>query len=196
MCGICGELKFDDNTPKLNTLSTMMNSLARRGPDDSGHFIQGPIGLGHRRLSVIDLSDRAHQPMVDPKLGLTLVFNGTIYNYRELRRELLAQGHTFYSQGDTEVILKSYAQWGQQCVTHLQGMFALALWDSHKQQLFLARDRLGIKPLYYCQVTNALRFASTLPALLAAGNVDTSIDPIALHYHLTLHSVVPAPHTI
>jgi asparagine synthase (glutamine-hydrolysing) len=196
MCGICGELRFDGNRPHLNKLSQMMDSLARRGPDDSGHFIQGPIGLGHRRLSIIDLSERAHQPMEDKRLGLALVFNGTIYNYRELRRELLAQGHIFQSDGDTEVILKSYAQWGEDCVIHLQGMFAFALWDNRKQQLFLARDRLGIKPLYINHTPQYFRFASTLPALLAAGGVDTNLDPVALHHHLTLHAVVPAPRTI
>lgn len=196
MCGICGEFRFDNNQPELGTLTKMMDILARRGPDDSGHFIQGNIGLGHQRLAVIDLSERAHQPMIDKALGFALVFNGTIYNYRELRRELSAKGHVFQSQGDTEVILKSYAEWGKACVTHFQGMFAFALWDQHQQQLLLARDRLGIKPLYYCQVANVFRFASTLPALLASGHVNTRIDPIALHHHLTLHAVVPAPRTI
>ncbi len=196
MCGLCGEIRFDNLTPELNTLSKMMDSLARRGPDDSGTFIHGPIGLGHRRLSVIDLSVRAHQPLVDQDLGLALVFNGTIYNYRQLRHQLLAKGHNFHSESDTEVILKSYAQWGEDAVTHLQGMFAFALWDNRKQQLFLARDRLGIKPLYISQTPKRLRFASTLPALLAAGDVDTQIDPIALHHHLTLHAVVPAPRTL
>ena len=196
MCGICGELRFDGNIPDFNTLSTMMNKLARRGPDDFGHFIQGAIGLGHRRLAVIDLSKRAHQPMVDKELGLALVFNGTIYNYRELRQNLLADGYTFYSEGDTEVILKAYAKWGENCVTHLDGMFAFGLWDFHQQQLLLARDRLGIKPLYFSQTAHCLRFASTLPALLAAGEVNTQIDPVALHHHLTLHAVVPAPRTL
>jgi asparagine synthase (glutamine-hydrolysing) len=196
MCGICGELGFGDYIPEGNTLFKMMNNLARRGSDDSGHFLQGYIGLGHQRLSVIDLSNRAHQPMVDDKSGLAMVFNGTIYNYRELRRELIAKEHRFHSDSDTEVIIKSYLQWGEDCVTHLDGMFAFALWDSTKYQLFLARDRLGIKPLYYSYLPHAFRFASTLPALLAAGNVDTRIDPVALHHHLTLHAVVPAPRTL
>jgi asparagine synthase (glutamine-hydrolysing) len=196
MCGICGELRFDGSTPSLKTLSKMMDSLDRRGPDDSGHYLSGPLGLGHRRLSIIDLSDRAHQPMVDEALGLALVFNGTIYNYQALRRELVAQGHIFISTGDTEVILKSYAQWGEDCVTHLEGMFAFALWDSAKKKLFLARDRLGIKPLYFSQTSKAFRFASTLPALLKVGDMNTDIDPVALHHHLTLHAVVPAPRTI
>ncbi len=194
MCGICGELRFDSVIPNVNILSKMMDSLARRGPDDSGHYIQGAIGLGHRRLSIIDLSTHAHQPMQDE--ALVLVFNGTIYNYRELRLELLEKGHTFYSKSDTEVILKSYAEWGEACVTHLYGMFAFAIWDKHQQHLFLARDRLGIKPLYFSHTSHFLRFASTLPALLSAGEIDTCIDPVALHHHLTLHAVVPAPRTI
>jgi asparagine synthase (glutamine-hydrolysing) len=144
MCGICGELRFDNYTPDLNSLSDMMASFARRGPDDFGHVIQGAIGLGHRRLAVIDLSNRAHQPLVDEMLGLSLVFNGTIYNYRDLRHQLRAKGYTFHSEGDTEVILKAYAEWGEDCVTYLHGMFAFGLWDSHQQQLLLARDRFGI----------------------------------------------------
>ncbi len=196
MCGICGEFRFDANKSDLQTLSKMMDRLAPRGPDDSGSFFDGAIGLGHRRLSIIDLSNRAHQPMSDQTLGLSLVFNGTIYNYRQLRRELIQYGHQFASESDTEVILKSYAQWGEACVSHFDGMFAFGLWDNQKQQLLLARDRLGIKPLYFTENANRLRFASTLPALLAAGDVDTTIDPIALHHHLTLHAVVPAPRTI
>jgi asparagine synthase (glutamine-hydrolysing) len=196
MCGICGEFRFDANKSDPQTIYKMMDHLAARGPDDSGSFFSEAIGLGHRRLSIIDLSSRAHQPMFDQTLSLSLVFNGTIYNYRQLRRELIQYGHQFVSESDTEVILKSYAQWGETCVNHFDGMFAFGLWDSHKQQLLLARDRLGIKPLYYTENTNSLRFASTLPALLAAGGVDTNIDPIALHHHLTLHAVVPAPRTI
>lgn len=196
MCGICGELRFDGKSPKLTHLTVMMDSLARRGPDHEGYFQEKQIALGHRRLAIIDLSARAHQPMHDNDLGLTLVFNGTIYNYRQLRHELQKLGHIFQSDGDTEVILRSYAEWGAQCVSRLQGMFAFGLWDSRKQQLLLARDRLGIKPLYYTKTQNCLRFASTLPALLKTGEIDQTIDPVALHHHLTLHAVVPAPHTI
>ncbi|MDM8565820.1 N-acetylglutaminylglutamine amidotransferase [Candidatus Halobeggiatoa sp. HSG11] len=192
MCGICGELRFDGTSPSLDILSNMMASQAKRGPDDSGHFIKGNIGLGHRRLAVIDLSNHAHQPMVEQNLAL--VFNGTIYNYPALQRELISLGHVFKSYSDTEVILKAYKQWGENCVTHLQGMFAFAIWDGNK--LFLARDRLGIKPLYLSQTPNRLRFASTLPALLTTCDIDTNIDPVALHHHLTLHAVVPAPYTI
>ncbi len=154
------------------------------------------IALGHRRLSVIDLSPASNQPWVEATLGLTLVFNGAIYNYKELRAELQALGYAFRSQGDTEVVLKAYAAWGEDFVKRLHGMFAIALWDSTRQQLVLARDRFGIKPLYYNQTRDWFRFASNTQALLAAGGVDTGIDPVALHHHFTLHAVVPAPRTL
>lgn len=196
MCGICGELRFDGGAPDLAALQRMMAQLARRGPDNEGGYSSGPVALGHRRLAIIDLSGRANQPMVDSELGVAVVFNGTIYNYRALRAELQALGYRFFSDGDTEVIIKAYAAWGSACVEHLDGMFAFAVWDSRNQRLFLARDRLGIKPLYYSRSGQTLRFASSLQALLAAGNVDISIDPVALHHQLTLHAVVPAPRTI
>ncbi|MFZ1327004.1 MAG: N-acetylglutaminylglutamine amidotransferase [Candidatus Contendobacter sp.] len=196
MCGIGGELRFDDGAPDSALLERMLRRLTRRGPDDAGTWVDGPLGLGHRRLAVIDLSARSHQPMVDPDLDLALVFNGAIYNYRELRRELLAKGYRFFSDGDTEVILKAYAEWGEHCVEHLIGMFAFALWNRRARTLFLARDRLGIKPLYYHRTARAFRFASNSQALLEAGDVDTAIDPVALHHQLTLHAVVPAPRTI
>ena len=113
MCGICGELRFDGQAPGRETLEVMTARLARRGPDASGHYFAGPIALGHRRLAVIDLSERSNQPMVDEALGLVLVFNGTIYNYRELREQLRAKGYRFFSDGDSEVILKAYAEWGE-----------------------------------------------------------------------------------
>ena len=173
-----------------------MARLERRGPDAGGQYAAGPLALGHRRLSIIDLSERSSQPMVDRQLGLVLVFNGTIYNYPDLREQLRARGYNFFSDGDSEVILKAYAEWGENCPQHLQGMFAFAVWDINRQQLFLARDRLGIKPLYYSITPQGLRFASSSQALLSAGDVDTSIDPVALHHHLSLHAVVPAPRTL
>ena len=196
MCGICGELRFDGGEPDLAGLQRMMACLARRGPDHEGIHADGPLAFGHRRLSVIDLSAHSHQPMVDKVLGLTLVFNGTIYNYRELRRELAALGYRFFSEGDTEVILKAYHAWGEDCVERFDGMFAFAVWSEADQSLFLGRDRAGIKPLYWSRDARRFRFASTLPALLAAGDVDTDIDVEALHHHLTLHAVVPAPRTL
>lgn len=196
MCGICGELRLDNAPPDLAPVQRMVAALRRRGPDDEGLHREGPLVLGHRRLAVIDLSPRAHQPMVDAGLGLALVFNGTIYNFRELRAQLEAAGYTFLSHGDTEVVLKAYHRWGEACVERLDGVFAFALWDRAAGRLFLARDRLGVKPLYYAASASWFRFASTLPALLAAGDVDTRIDPVALHHHLTLHAVVPAPSTV
>ncbi len=196
MCGICGELRFDNQQPDSGTVKKMMEQLARRGPDAEGLFHDGPLAFGHRRLSVIDLSERARQPMLDDELRLALVFNGTIYNYKELRTELSGMGYDFFSQGDSEVILKAYHAWGEHCVERFYGMFAFAVWDMREKKLFLARDRFGIKPLYYSIDGASLHFASTLQALLAAGGIDRSIDPIALHHHLTLHAVVPAPRTL
>ena len=196
MCGICGELRFDGQAPDKTALTRMTDTLARRGPDGSGQYISGPVAFGHRRLAVIDLSERSAQPMVDSTLGLVLVFNGTIYNYPELRERLRAKGYSFFSDGDSEVILKAWAEWGEDCPQYLQGMFAFAIWDTGKQRLFLARDRFGIKPLYYSVTSRGVRFASTSQALLAAGDVDDSIDPVALHHHLSLHAVVPAPRTL
>ena len=196
MCGICGELRFGGQSPDLAIIQRMSEKLARRGPDHAGTFADGPLAFGHRRLAIIDLSSSADQPMVDDALQLALVFNGTIYNYRELRVELLALGYEFFSEGDSEVILKAYSAWGEQCVQRFYGMFAFAIWDVRRASLFLARDRFGIKPLYLSQTNGRLRFASSLPALVASGDVDTRIDPIALHHHFTLHTVVPAPRTV
>jgi len=196
MCGICGELRFDGTQPDLRAIQRMNQALARRGPDHEGSYSDGPLAFGHRRLSIIDLSERSNQPLIDSELGLVLVFNGTIYNYRDLRTELAGKGYRFFSDGDSEVILKAYAAWGERCVEHFLGMFAFAIWDTRQHTLFLARDRLGIKPLYYSLAKDHLRFASNPQALLAAGDVETGIDAVALHHQLTLHAVVPAPRTI
>ncbi|HCA26641.1 MAG TPA: N-acetylglutaminylglutamine amidotransferase [Betaproteobacteria bacterium] len=196
MCGICGELRFDGAQPELPAIGKMLARLARRGPDHEGSYSDGPVAFGHRRLAIIDLSESANQPMVDNALRLALVFNGTIYNYRALRTELAHLGYRFFSDGDSEVILKAYHAWGERCVERFNGMFAFAIWDARRHELFLARDRFGIKPLYYALDAQRLRFASSPQALLAAGGVDTALDPVGLHYHLTLHAVVPAPRTI
>ena len=196
MCGICGELRFDGASPDAAAIRRMSEKLARRGPDHEGLISDGPLAFGHRRLAIIDLTPSADQPMVDKELRLSLVFNGTIYNYKELRSELVEMGYTFFSEGDSEVILKAYHAWGEKCVERFYGMFAFAVWDSRHATLFLARDRFGIKPLYYALDGASLRFASSVQALLAAGGVDSSIDPVALHHHFTLHAVVPAPRTI
>jgi len=197
MCGLCGELRFDGAAPEPGIIERMKEKLQKRGPDSEGCYIDAPIGLGHRRLAIIDLSDKAAQPMRDIAAGVALVFNGTIYNYPELRKELQALGHGFKSTGDTEVILRAYIQWGENCVTRLQGMFAFAIWDSNKQTILLARDRSGIKPLYYSQTSQRLLFASNTQAIIHADDkIDTSIDSTALHNMFSLHAVVPAPRTI
>lgn len=196
MCGICGELRLDGHRPDEATLGRMLSQLEKRGPDHEGRYLIDNLALGHRRLSVIDLSAASNQPWVDESLGLALVFNGAIYNYKELRAELQQAGFSFRSEGDTEVVLKAYAAWGEHFAERLHGMFAIALWDSRQQQLLLVRDRFGIKPLYYSHSRDCLRFASTSQALLAAGGVNRGIDPVALHHQFTLHAVVPAPRTL
>lgn len=196
MCGICGELRFDGQAADLTALGRMMDTMQRRGPDHGGSFSDGPMAFGHRRLAIIDLSESSDQPMHDAELKLALVFNGTIYNYRELRRELQGLGYHFFSDGDTEVILKAYHAWGEACVERLNGMFAFAIWDLHRHTLFMARDRFGIKPLYLTRNGQRLRFASSLPALLASGEVARELDPVGLQFQFTLHGSVPAPHTV
>ena len=196
MCGICGELRLDGQLPELKYLNSMMAKLEKRGPDHAGSFSDGGLMFGHRRLAIIDLSYKSSQPMVDIESGLALVFNGTIYNHPELRAELKARGHHFFSEGDTEVILKAYAEWGEDAPQHLLGMFAFAIWDMRKKTLFVARDRMGIKPLYYAADGKSFRFASNTQALLTTPGIDTSLDPLAIHNLFSLHAVVPAPRTV
>ena len=196
MCGISGELRFDGAPGRPEVAAAMAERLAARGPDGAGVWSSGAVAFGHRRLAVIDLSRRADQPMVDPELGLTVVFNGCIYNHRDLRQELEAAGYRFFSTSDTEVLLKGYRHWGTKLVDRLVGMFAFCLVERDTGRALLARDRLGVKPLYLAEGPGWLRFASTLPALVAAGDVDTDVDPVALHHYLTFHAVVPAPRTI
>ena len=195
MRGIAGELSFD-GPADIALVDRMADAMAPRGPDGSGAWAHGGVALGHRRLRIIDLSERGAQPMVDSELGLAVVFNGCIYNHRELRRELEAAGLRFFSDSDTEVVLKAYRLWGARCVDRFKGMFAFAIAERDSGRLVLARDRLGVKPLYLAEGPAGLRFASTLPALLRAGDVDTTIDRVALHHYLSWHSVVPAPRTI
>jgi len=174
----------------------MADAMAPRGPDAAGVWSQGRVALGHRRLKIIDLSEAGAQPMVDSDLGLAVCWNGCIYNYKQLRRELSEQGYRFFSHSDTEVLLKAYHHWGDRFVDRLYGMFAFAIVERDSGRVLLGRDRLGIKPLYLSETTSRIRFASSLPALLAGGDVDTHIDAVALHHYMTFHSVVPAPRTI
>lgn len=197
MCGLAGEVAWS-RAPDLDALERIADALAPRGPDGAGAWHESGIALVHRRLKIIDLSPRGDQPMLDPGLGLAIVFNGCIYNHNDLRTELAAAGYAFRSSSDTEVILKAFHHWGaERFADHLIGMFAFAIVEPASGRVVLGRDRLGIKPLYLAEVDGGIRFASTLPALLAGGGgIDTGIDPVALHHYLSFHSVVPAPRTI
>ena len=200
MCGICGEVYFNQAnvsaTASLDNVNKMLPELERRGPDAEGSWCYENVAFGHRRLSIIDLSAQSNQPMVDKELGLVLVFNGAIYNYPELREQFINEGYNFQSHGDTEVIIKAYHKWGERCPEHLHGMFAFAIWDIRKKTLFIARDRMGIKPFYFNIDSQRIRFASNTQALLATEGINRDIDPIGLHHQFTLHAVIPAPHTI
>ncbi|WP_305856952.1 N-acetylglutaminylglutamine amidotransferase [Balneatrix alpica] len=196
MCGLAGEVRFHDGNGELDTIARMNERHQPRGPHSEGIFSQDRITFGHRRLKVMDLSEASQQPMFDPALGLAVVFNGALYNYPQLRDELRGLGYQFFSDGDTEVILKAYHAWGEKCLQRFNGMFALAVWQRDSGEVWLARDRLGIKPLYYTCNSQRLLFSSTLPALLESPQVSRELDPTGLHYYLHFHSVVPAPHTL
>ncbi|NQV88719.1 MAG: asparagine synthase (glutamine-hydrolyzing) [Parcubacteria group bacterium] len=194
MCGIAGKLAFNPTYwPEETQLKSMGDAIAHRGPDDSGVFIDGPCGLAHRRLSIIDLSPRGHQPMSIMDGRYTISFNGEIYNYQELRDELVTQGVTFVSDSDTEVLLHLFARHGTSCLQRLRGMFAFGIWDKEKQELFLARDRLGQKPLKYYIDDKQFVFASELKAILSTG-VKKQIDWDAIQDYLKL-GYVPGPMT-
>ncbi|WP_123023706.1 N-acetylglutaminylglutamine amidotransferase [Mycolicibacterium stellerae] len=196
MCGATGEVRLDGRTPDVAAVTAMAEAMSRRGPDGAGVWSQGRVALGHRRLKIIDLSEAGAQPMVDSDLGLAIAWNGCIYNYKDLRRALTGHGYRFFSTSDTEVLLKAYHHWGDRFVERMYGMFAFAIVERDSGRVLLGRDRLGIKPLYITEDANRVRFASSLPALVAGGDVDTRIDPVALHHYLTFHSVVPPPRTI
>ncbi|MEU3661384.1 N-acetylglutaminylglutamine amidotransferase [Streptomyces sp. NPDC032940] len=196
MCGLSGEIRFDGGRPDLAAVRRMGDRLAPRGPDGHGLWSQGAVALAHQRLKIIDLSDQGAQPMTDAAREVTGVFNGCIYNYRQLREELRGLGHRFRSTSDTEVVLAAYRQWGTACVERFHGMFAFAVVEHRTGRLVLGRDRLGIKPLYVARTPGRLRFASSLPALLAGGDVDTSLDPVAVHQYLSWHATVAAPRTV
>jgi len=193
MCGICGEFRFNKSQFDNVKLTKLMDSIASRGNDSKGTYKEKNIFLGHHRLSIIDTSDKSNQPM---KINdLVIIFNGVIYNYKELRKNLITKGHIFNSSGDTEVIIRLYIEYGSECVNYLDGVFSFAIYDTKKNNLFLARDRIGIKPLYYTLDNNEFRFSSSMNGLINK-NEKPQINPIALQYQFMLHSVVPAPHTI
>lgn len=194
MCGICGVYNLDGATVNRHILKRMNSTLVHRGPDDEGYYVDGNIGLGHRRLSIIDLST-GQQPIFNEDKTKAIVFNGEIYNFAELRNEMEKQGHRFETKTDTEVILHGYEQWGTDCVSHLRGMFGFALWDKKERSLFLARDRLGKKPLYYFTDGKRLLFASELKAILEDKTVPRDINLEGLSDYLSF-GYVPAPKTI
>ena len=187
MCGICGKLNFDRHKPvDRQLLRQMMAIIQHRGPDGSGEFLSGPVGLGHRRLSIIDLNSGA-QPMSNEDGMVWVVYNGEIYNFKELRTELEGRGHRFKSTTDTEVIVHMYEEMGDQCVTRFRGMFAFALWDERRQRLLLARDRVGVKPLYYTNTGKSLVFASEIKSLLVDREVNRRVSPQAVDRFVTYY---------
>jgi asparagine synthase (glutamine-hydrolysing) len=196
MCGIAGIAQLGTGEPVDRTLlERMTKRLAHRGPDDDGILLDGPVGLGHRRLAIVDLSPSGHQPMANEDDTIWIVFNGEIYNHQALRRELEARGHWYRGRSDTETILHLYEERGDACVADLEGEFAFALWDGARRRVLLARDRLGVKPLYYAERGGALIFASEIKAILEHPGISRSVDLEALYHYLTFFTT-PAPSTL
>jgi len=194
MCGICGILHLDDQPVDYDLLESMTSVLTHRGPDDCGYHLDQGLGLGFRRLSIIDLTG-GHQPMSNEDGTVWVVFNGEIYNFRELRATLQQQGHSFRTAADTEVIVHGYETWGEDVVRHLNGMFAFALWDSRRQKLLLARDRLGIKPLFYTRRQQTLAFASEIKSLLLLPEFDAAVSSRGVFEYFSQH-FIPGAETI
>lgn len=191
MCGIAGIWRLDGQQVDRETLVSMRDQLRHRGPDDCGVYLDSDIGLGHTRLSIIDLSSSGHQPMGNEDENLWIVYNGEIYNFQALRAELQALGHRFRSRTDTEVILHAYRQWGTRCVSRLNGMFALALWDRNQRTLWLARDRLGVKPLFYYLDDRQLVFGSEIKSILKATGINRDLNWQSLSDFLSMNFVPP-----
>src|SRR5437764_3345050 len=195
MCGICGQLNFARNEPvEPATIQRMTETMAHRGPDDEGYFISGPVGLGFRRLSIIDLLG-GHQPMSDAEETIWVILNGEIYNFKELRVQLEKRGHRFRTNSDTEVIIHGYKEWGAEVLKHLNGMFGLALWYVKNRRLVVARDAMGIKLIYYRIANGQLTFGSEIRAIVAAENSKPEVDPVALNLFLRFR-YTPSPLTI
>ena len=195
MCGIAGILNFDGAEVQPTVLQRMADSMAHRGPDDHGVHVDGPAGLAHRRLSIIDLSPAGHQPMCNEDRTVWVTANGEIYNFAEIRGELEAAGHHFSSNTDTEVIVHAYEEWGLDCLSRFNGMFAFGLWDSRKRRLWLVRDRIGIKPLFYTHQEKFLAFGSEIKSILQDPRVQRTIDRQSLAYYVALNWT-PAPNTL
>lgn len=195
MCGIAGILNFDGTPVQSEILKRMTDSISHRGPDDSGLYISDCLGLGHRRLSIIDLSSAGKQPMPNEDKKIWITFNGEIYNFKDIRAELKKRGHRFISDTDTEIVIHAYEEWGVDCLKKFNGMFAFALWDEKKRKLWLVRDRLGVKPLFYYKLSNLIIFGSEIKAVLCDPRVERQIDYEALSYYLALN-YTPGPHTL
>lgn len=194
MCGISGKLYFYPEKVGEKLIVEMNKSLTHRGPDDTGIFVNGPVGLGHCRLSVIDLSKAGHQPMSDPDRKVWISYNGEIYNFKKLRENLIKKGYKFRSGTDTEVLIYLYKEYGRDCLQYLRGMFAFAIWDEEKRELFLARDRLGQKPLKYFINNKFVIFASELKAVFKDPAVRKEPDLEAIHHYLSFQ-YAPSPMT-
>src|SRR5712692_11284130 len=195
MCGICGKFMLDREAYVPEVLvKAMADAITHRGPDDEGFYISGQIGLGFRRLSIIDLSG-GHQPLSNEDGTIWIVFNGEIYNYQALRSELITKGHAFKTKSDTEVIVHLYEEYGPDCVEHLRGMFAFAIWDSRHRRLLLARDRIGVKPLYFAALPRGLAFGSEIKALFGHPALSPRLSERALSLYLTF-AATPAPGTL
>src|SRR5947209_2946272 len=190
MCGIVGVCNRDRMPVVVSLVRRMKARIAHRGPDSEGHYIDGSVALGHRRLAIIDLSPLGHQPMANETTDVVITFNGEIYNYQKLRLELETLGHGFHSRTDTEVIIHAYEQWGERCVERFNGMFAFAIWDQPRRRLFLARDRYGVKPLYWWHRGNVFLFASEIKALLEHPNVTRAVNCEALDEYFTFQNVL------
>jgi asparagine synthase (glutamine-hydrolysing) len=189
MCGIAGVCNRNGDPVNPGLLKRMTDRIAHRGPDGEGHYTAGPVGLGHRRLAIIDLSPSGHQPMANETGDVVITFNGEIYNFQKLRVELEAKGHQFHSRTDTEVIVHAYEEWGEDCVSRFDGMFAFAIWDQPRRRLFLARDRFGVKPLYWCWQRDTLVFASEIKAILEHPEISAQVCYPALNEYFTFQNI-------
>ena len=194
MCGIVGVIHLREQPVQARVIEQVADSLKHRGPDDAGVFVDGQVGLGHRRLKIIDVSPAGHQPMANKDETIWITYNGEIYNFLDLRKELEGCGRSFASRSDTEVVIQAYEEWGEQCVQRFNGMFALGLWDSRTKKLILMRDRIGVKPLFYYVDEEKLLFASEIKAILQYPQVNSELDHSAIYGYISLN-YVPSPKT-
>jgi asparagine synthase (glutamine-hydrolysing) len=190
MCGLCGIVRFNGIPVSAPEIAKMTRIIHHRGPDDEGIWVDGEVGLGHKRLAIIDLTPSGHQPMGNESGDVLIVYNGELYNHLELRLQLESAGHTYHSRSDTETIIHAYEEWGEDCLMHFNGMFAFAIWDRHKKKLFLARDRFGVKPLYYYFNGRQIIFASEIKAILENSSISRSVCYTALNEYFTFQNIL------